>query len=1086
MTTGDLGNQRWKARHSRQATHSERCSYNVRRYRPRIEGLFARIERWTNTKTIPTDMFWRSISKDNITTWYGKTAESRIADPEDGTQIFSWLICESYDDKGNVIVYHYKAENSDGVDLSQANERNRTDETRSANRYLKRIYYGNREPYLPKLTPTDWPQPAGPDSVDNAPNYFFEVVFDYDDGHYPNETTDADGRVFANPVYSPPDTAKWKARIDPFSSYRAGFEVRTYRLCQRVLMFHHFPDENWARPITWCVRRNSLTSKARSQRSLRRLPNPATFDSQTTTYLKKSLPPLAFEYSQATVSEEIQVVDPASLENLPVGADGAHYQWLDLDGEGLQGVLSEQEDGWYYKRNRSPISVVKENGKEKVVARFDPLVQVSAHPSIAEGMSARHQFLDLAGDGQLDVVQFQTPVSGFFERTHDEQWDSFVPFESVPNLPWNDPNVKFLDLTGDGHADILITENDAFTWYPSLAEEGFGTAIRIPKPRDEEQGPAVVFADGTQSIFVADMSGDGLGDIVRIRNGEVCYWPNLGYGKFGTKVTMDNAPWFDPNDIFDQRRIRLADIDGTGVTDIIYLGSDGVRLYFNQSGNGWKRAREADRLPSGGQPISVQAVDLLGNGTACLVWTSPLPGDAGQPMRYIDLMGGQKPHLMTKVTNNLGAETVVHYAPSTKFYLADKLAGKPWVTKLPFPVHVVERVETHDLISRNRFITRYEYHHGYFDGVEREFRGFGRVDKLDTEEFASLIASDTLPATNIDLASHVPPVLTKTWFHTGADFEAGNVTKLFVDEYYREGDPSLGEGLLTDEQLRAMLLQDTVPPGELPPDEAREACRSLKGSVLRLEIYALDGTEAEDRPYSVSERNYTLQRLQPRAGNKHSVFFTNPREQIELRYERKLFPIVNGAMVDEATAGTNPNVEWRVDPRVTHALTLDVDKFGNVKRSAAVGYGRRYDDPDPILKPEDREKQNHLHVTCTLNGFSNPILEDDAYRAPLPCETRTFELLNAKPTSTEPGTTNLFRFDELDGLIAQTSDGQHDIAYEDVNGSGVIGSDPFRHLIEHVRTLYRRNDLGSLLSLGELQSGAFPGESYKLTFRPAF
>ena len=38
-------------------------------------------------------------------------------------------------------------------------------------------------------------------------------------------------------------TAKWTARVDPFSSYRAGFEVRTYRLCQRVLMFHHFPDE---------------------------------------------------------------------------------------------------------------------------------------------------------------------------------------------------------------------------------------------------------------------------------------------------------------------------------------------------------------------------------------------------------------------------------------------------------------------------------------------------------------------------------------------------------------------------------------------------------------------------------------------------------------------------------------------------------------------------------------------------------------------------------------------------------------------------------------------------------------------------
>lgn len=52
--------------------------YAIRRYRPRIEGLFARIERWTNT-TDPGDTFWRSISKDNITTWYGKTSEIAAA-----------------------------------------------------------------------------------------------------------------------------------------------------------------------------------------------------------------------------------------------------------------------------------------------------------------------------------------------------------------------------------------------------------------------------------------------------------------------------------------------------------------------------------------------------------------------------------------------------------------------------------------------------------------------------------------------------------------------------------------------------------------------------------------------------------------------------------------------------------------------------------------------------------------------------------------------------------------------------------------------------------------------------------------------
>ena len=68
---------------------------------------------------------------------------------------------------------------------------------------------------------------------------------------------------------------------------------------------------------------------------------------------------------------------------------------------------------------------------------------------------------------------------------------------------------------------------------------------------DEDDGPRLVFADGTQSLYLADMCGDGLTDLVRMRNGEICYWPNLGYGRFGAKVAMDNAPWFDAPDLFE-------------------------------------------------------------------------------------------------------------------------------------------------------------------------------------------------------------------------------------------------------------------------------------------------------------------------------------------------------------------------------------------------------------------------------------------------------------------------------------------------------------------------------------------------------
>jgi RHS repeat-associated protein len=900
----------------------------------------------------------------------------------------------------------------------------------------------------------------------------FEVVFDYGDEPYHEAPPDAEARVFVQSTISATPGQSWPFRRDPFSTYRSGFEVRTYRLCRRALIFHHFPEElgpDGSGMDNYLVRSTEFAYDENPIASLMTMVIQSGYLLwQPDTYLKKSLPPVEFEYSRAEIQNEVQELSEGSIENLPSGMDGVNYQWIDLDGDGVAGVLSEQAGGWFYKRNLSPISSVQENGATRQVAKLAPIETVAARPSFNGIASGELQFLDLAGDGRPDLVQFEGPAPGFFEHMDDDAWESHRPFRSLPDVEWRDPNLKFVDLTGDGHIDLLFTEDGVFTWYPSHAEDGFGPGVRLPDSFDEERGPRLIFADSRQSVFLADLSGDGLTDIVRIRSGEVCYWPNLGYGRFGAKVTMDNSPWFEAADIFDQRRIRLADIDGSGVTDIIYLASDGIQIYFNQSGNSWSEAHRLDLFPTIDALSTFTAVDLLGNGTACLVWSSPLPGQARRPMLYVDLMGGLKPHLMTRSTNNLGAETLVHYSSSTKFYLEDKYAGKPWLTRLPFPVQVVDRVETIDHIGLNRFVTRYAYHHGYFDGVEREFRGFGMVEQLDTEEFAALSESDLLPdATNIDVASHVPPVLTKTWFHTGAFAEEERISKYFESEYYREGDPSLGEGALSDEELEAMLLPDTVLPAGLPAREAREACRSLKGSILRVEIYALDGKEESDRPYSVSERNYTINPLQLRGGNRHAVFFTHARESIDFHYERKLY---------------DDGAKKIADPRVTHSLTLDVDQYGNVLRSAGVAYGRRLKDDG--LSPGDQKKQARAHVIFTENVFTNAVLESGDYRAPLPSESQTYELLKVSPVSNAQGITNLFRFDELNDLIASTNDQEATLPYQEWDADEESLPGPRRRLIERLRTLYRKNDLSGPLPLAALESLALPYETYKLAFTP--
>jgi len=541
----------------------------------------------------------------------------------------------------------------------------------------------------------------------------------------------------------------------------------------------------------------------------------------------------------------------------------------------------------------------------------------------------KQQFLDLDGEGQQCLVEFAQPVSGFHALQDDGNWQAFTSFIQIPQIDWSNPNLRSIDLDGDGHADLLVGEDEIFTWYRSLGKAGFDQPMQVRVPADEEHGPAVLFEDDTQAIYLADMTGDGLTDIVRIRNGDICYWPNLGYGRFGAQITMSDAPLFDTPDLFDQKRLRLADIDGSGTTDIVYLGRGGVHLYFNQAGNSWSAVAVLDQFPVPDNTSTVATVDLLGNGTVCLVWSSPLPADAGYRMCYVDLMGGQKPHLMTAIKNNLGAETRVRYAASSKFYLQDRLTGKPWITKLPFPVHVVEQVETDDVVSQTRFVSRYAYHHGYFDGSEREFRGFGMVEQWDTEVYAVLAEKTAL---NIDQASHIPPVLTRTWYHTGAYLQQAHISLQFKDQYYRAPGQD-------DAQRDAMLLLDTVLPAEVTlPDgtrqlwqlsaqEEREACRALKGMVLRREVYALDGSAQEPHPYSVSERNYTVLLLHPCCGNRHAVFFTQPREAIEYHYERALY----------AVAGQQ---QKRADPRVSHTMILATDAYGNVLQSAAISYGR--------------------------------------------------------------------------------------------------------------------------------------------------
>jgi len=999
--------------------------FTINNYIPRIEGLFARIERWT--KKSDGRIKWRVITKENTTTLFGWTDNSILANPDDAKKIYEWLPEFVFDDKGNCSQYIYKKEDEVGFDDSLVHNRNRLKggKITYANLYIDKVLYGNKTPY----------NQFG-DAFPNEADYFFKTVFDYGTTDYQTEPIDQ-----MNP---------WDFRPDAFSDYKAGFEIRTTRLCKRVLLFHQFKGANEYDGLVRSVNFEYDTSTEQDFTFLKTITSYGYIKKPDGAYAHKKLPPMEFTYQSHDWNKEVKTISSESLVHAPLGLDEQQYQFTDLFNEGLSGILTEQANGWYYKQNLG-------NGQ------FEQAKLVTPKPSFA-GLGSIMQLADLDADGGKQLVSFSNEPSGFFELDDENEWQGFRAFRSQPNIDFGDKNTRMLDLNGDGKPEVVISEDNVFTWYPSKGREGFSQANKTVKPFDEEAGPAIVFADQKQTIFLADMSGSGLSDIVRIRNGEICYWPNLGYGKFGAKVAMDNAPVFDYPDAFNPAYIRLADIDGSGTTDIVYLGKNKFTCWKNLSGNRFGTTPfEMDPFPEIHSQAKITVTDLLGNGVACIVWSSPLANDANAPLKYIDLMNSKKPHIMVSYKNNMGKETSMEYTPSTKFYIEDKLAGKPWVTKLHFPVHCVSKTKTEDKISGYKFVSEYKYHHGYYDHAEREFRGFGMVEQIDAETFKHWEKSGASNLTDATL--HQEPVVSKSWHHTGAFLQNNKILNQFEKDYwYNDYEKEFGpvvhhEVALPDARIVTAPNLDPTLINHLSAQELQEAFRACKGMALRSETFAKDAIkfgntddsrQKELTPFTVATHNCVIELLQPKGKNKHAVFVVKESEAITYSYER------------------NPE-----DARIAHSLNIKLDEFGNVLESASVVYPRLV--ADASLPTETQQEQSKTVIIYSQNQFTNDVFGEDIHRLRLPSEVKTYELKGVSKTNS---------YYKLVDFIDILSDVKTDTAfYHEFNKPLTLGKAQKR-LIEHVRSTYYRNNLSGALPLHQLESLALPFESYQLAYSP--
>ena len=206
----------------------------------------------------------------------------------------------------------------------------------------------------------------------------------------------------------------------------------------------------------------------------------------------------------------------------------------------------------------------------------------------------------------------------------------------------------------------------------------------------------------------------------------ISYFPGMGNGQFDSETIMGNPPQgiSGMEDL-----LALSDIDSDGLCDVVRIGNENITVWFNAGNQAFE---EAPKLFEGTPPFlaatcAFRFADMNGDGFTDLLM---IDGNSSAPYKYVDFNNGIHPNLLSKIDNGLGREIAIEYRSSTDFYLEDRDNGTPWTTKLPFPVRTVSRVTVKDRNSGDEYPTEYRYRDGYYDGVEKEFRGFGGLDKI--------------------------------------------------------------------------------------------------------------------------------------------------------------------------------------------------------------------------------------------------------------------------------------------------------------------------------------------------------------------
>jgi RHS repeat-associated protein len=520
-----------------------------------------------------------------------------------------------------------------------------------------------------------------------------------------------------------------EARPDVLTSYVSTFPVRTERRIARIVVTHG------GRLVRRYELGFSMMLGLSRLTSVRMVGN----DGET------ALPTLSLSYVDfAPERAEVITMQDAPARALGCAGGACEAAELDdVDGDALPDLLITDPalDGGRYSW------VPNLDGQ-----RWGSRRTLTSSPSVWLS-AAGVQLADMDGDGAADVVARVSGASdglrfypAAIDPTHTGEGFASAPVVVRPAMSFSleDADVRLVDLDHDRRSDVLRidpTTGEAFVAF-NLGEGRFTALESVGRFEPRE-----VLSFSRSRLQLADMNGDGLTDLVALRDGSLRYWPSRGFGRFDALVDIAGAPSLSESEV---AAVQVRDLNGDGVADLVHVGVSRVRYWLSLAGSVLMPAESIGGTPEQRPTTVVRVADMNGNGTADVVWIDPA---SSTPWRYLDVLADGTPGLLQAVENGLGRTTRIGYTSLGAMRGWARAEGIEWTHRSPIGQTVVHSVETETGLDP---VVRFElwYASPHYDGAEREFRGFALSTCIDVGD------------------EEQPTLVTETRFDVGIEEEA--------------------------------------------------------------------------------------------------------------------------------------------------------------------------------------------------------------------------------------------------------------------------------------------------------------------------